>query len=393
MRRNFVKAPEAAGLNREALARLSSALGSLIERGRLPGAQWTIHRRGVVGCFESLGAQDPASGVAMRADSIFRIYSMTKPIVSVALMMLAEQGRVLLRDPVAKYLPEFVRARVGVEREGALELKVPRRPMTIHDLLRHTAGLTYEFHEASAVRLRYVEAKVSARERSSAEHCATLAKLPLMHEPGTVWDYSRATDVLGRVVEVISGQSLGAHLRYAIFDPLGMVDTGFAVPAEQHGRIAEPFAINPDTGVPVSSFDARVPAALEGGGGGLLSTSADYARFLKMLLNGGKLDGVRLLGRKTVEFMTADHLGALPRSGDVLPPGHGFGLGFAVKTHLGLHTEPGSIGTYGWSGAAGTAFFVDRQEALFALIMVQAPGQLDEVRELFRQLVYAAIDD
>ena len=388
-----MKETAAAGLNSEALKRLNEALARLVDAGRLPGAVWMIQRRGVLACFESLGRLDPVRGLPMRCDAIFRIYSMTKPIVSVALMMLAEQGRVLLRDPVSKYLPEFVRARVGVDRAGRLELKVPNRPITVHDLLRHTAGLTYEFLEPSAVRLLYAEAKLFARNRSNAELCAALAQLPLMHEPGAVWDYSRATDVLGRLVEVISGQTLGEYLRSAIFEPLGMVDTGFAVPGSNHARIAEPFAINPDIGAPVTTFDARAPAKLEGGGGGLMSTTADYARFLRMLLGAGTLDGLRLLGRKTVEFMTADHLGSLPSSGEVLPPGHGFGLGFAVKTALGEHTEPGSIGTYGWSGAAGTAFFVDPTEALFAIIMVQAPGQLDEVRELFRQLVYAAIDD
>ena len=388
-----MKAPEAAGLNREALERLRNAFARLVERGRLPGAQWMIQRRGAVGCFDSVGQLDPVRGGPMRSDAIFRIYSMTKPVVSVAAMRLVEQGRLMLRDPVSQYLPEFVRVRVGIERDGQLELKVPNRPMTVHDLLRHTAGLTYEFLEPSAVRLRYSEAKLFARDRTGAQLSAAIAQIPLMHEPGSVWDYSRATDVLGRLVEVVSGQRLGEHLRDAIFEPLGMIDTGFAVPESKHERIAEPFAINPDTGVPVATFNARVPAALEGGGGGLMSTTADYARFLRMLLGGGTLDGLRLLGRKTVEFMTADHLGLLPRSGDVLPRGHGFGLGFAVKTALGEHTEPGSIGSYGWSGAAGTAFFVDPQEALFAMIVVQAPGQFDEVRELFRQLVYAAIDD
>ncbi len=388
-----MKAPEAAGLNRDALERLRTTFAGLVERGRLPGAQWMIHRHGAVGCFDNVGQLDPVRGGPMRSDAIFRIYSMTKPIVSVATMLLMEQGRVLLRDPVARYLPEFARARVGVEREGKIELKVPNRPMTVQDLLRHTAGLTYEFLEPSAVRLLYCEAKLFARDRTGAQLGAALANIPLMHEPGSVWDYSRATDVLGRLIEVVAGQSLGRHLLSVIFEPLGMVDTGFAVPESKHDRIAEPFAINPDTGVPVATFDARAPARLEGGGSGLMSTTADYARFLRMLLGGGTLDGVRLLGRKTVEFMTADHLGSLPRSGDLLPPGHGFGLGMAVKTAIGEHTEPGSIGTYGWSGAAGTAFFVDPQEAMFAMVMVQAPGQLDEVRELFRQLVYAAIDD
>lgn len=388
-----MSAAEIAGLNPQALARLNTAIGALVERRRVPGAVILIERRGTVACFESFGQQDPVRGVPMHDDSIFRIYSMTKPIVSVALMMLVERGRVSLRDPVAKFLPEFAAAHLGVERDGRLERMAPRRAMTLHDLLRHTAGLTYEFLEPSAVRQCYLAANLTARERSNAEHCAVLAGLPLMHEPGSVWDYSRATDVLGRVVEVVSGKPLGEHLRHEIFAPLGMPDTGFTVPPAEHARIAEPFATDPDSAVPVKLFDARVPAALESGGGGLFATAGDYARFLRLLLNGGTLDGVRLLGRKTVEFMTADHIGALPRSGDVLPPGHGFGLGVAVKTHLGMHTEPGSIGSYGWSGAAGTAFFVDPQEALSALVMVQAPGQLDEVRELFRQLVYAAIDD
>ena len=375
----------AAGLNPQALSRLDKALSDWIDARRIPGAVALIERHGALGCFQTLGQQDPVRGIAMRGDSIFRIYSMTKPIVSVAVMMLAEQGRVLLRDPVAKHLPAFANATVGID--GA----VAKRAMTVHDLLRHTSGLTYEFHAPSAVRKRYVAAKLYSRARSNAQHVALLATLPLMHEPGTVWDYSRATDVLGRLVEVIAGVPLGDHLRASIFEPLGMIDTGFSVPVDQQHRIAEPFTDLADAPVPV--FDARAPAASQNGGGGLMSTAADYACFLRMLLNGGRLDGVRLLGRKTVEFMTADHLGPLPRSGDLLPPGHGFGLGFAVKTALGEHTEPGSIGSYGWSGAAGTAFFVDPTEDMFALILVQAPDQLDDVRELFRQLVYAAIDD
>ena len=388
-----MSAADSAGFNPQALSRLTAKFTDRIEHGRMPGSVLMIERYGVLACFESLGQQDPGRGLTMRADSIFRIYSMTKPIVSVSLMMLVERGMLSLRDPVAKFLPEFAAVRVGIERDGRLELAAPRRAMTVHDLLRHTAGLTYEFHEPSPVRQRYTEAGLYARDRSNAEHCVLLAGLPLMHEPGSVWDYSRATDLLGRVVEVIAGRPLGEQLRREIFEPLGMVDTGFAVPPSEFARIAEPFAADPDSGAPIKLFDARLPAALESGGGGLFSTAADYARFLRLLLNGGTQGGVRLLGRKTLEGMTADHLGSLPRSGDVLPRGHGFGLGFAVKTDVGMHTEPGSVGSYGWSGAAGTAFFVDPQEAFFALVMVQAPGQLDELRELFRQMVYAAIDD
>ena len=377
---------ESAGLNPAALHRLTAAMTAWADAGRIAGAVLLVERRGALGLFEAIGRQDPARGLPMRTDSIFRIYSMTKPIVSVALMQFAERGAVLLRDPVAKYLPEFANATVGIG--GA----APKRAMTVQDLLRHTAGLTYEFHEPSPVRQLYVENKLYSRQRSNAEQVTELARLPLAHEPGSVWDYSRATDVLGRLVEVLGGQPLGALLKAQIFDPLGMVDTGFDVPADQHHRLAEPLATPPE-GVPlVPVFDPRVPAPAQSGGGGLMSTAADYARFVRMLLNGGRLEGARLLGRKTVEFMTADHLGPTPRANDLLPPGHGFGLGFAVKTALGEHTEPGSVGSYGWSGAAGTAFFVDPAESMLAIVMTQSPGLLDDVRELFRTGVYAAID-
>ncbi len=381
------------GLDPQALARLTAALTRLIDGNRLPGVVAMIARRGQVGYLKSLGRQDPQRGTPMRADAVFRVHSMTKPIVSLATMMLVEQGLLQLSDPVALYLPVFSAARVGVEREGRFDLVPARRPMTIHDLLRHTAGFTYEHYAVSAVRRRYIAARLGARERSNAEQIATLAALPLMYEPGSMWEYSRATDVLGRVLEVATGQPLGVHLQAAIFDPLGMSETGFELPSTVLARVAEPFARDPDTDAPSTLFDVRAPAALQNGGAGLLSTTADYARFLQLLLNGGRLGQVRLLGRKTVETMTADHLLTIPRTPDVLPPDHGFGLGFAVKTQLGGGVEPGSVGSYGWSGSAGTAFFVDPQESMFAIVMTQAPGQFDEVRELFRQLVYAAIED
>lgn len=381
------------GLNPRALARLTAAFTRLIDAQRIPGVVAMISRHGQVGYFESLGRQNPQVGTPMRADAVFRIHSMTKPIVSVATMMLVEQGALQLSDAVAQHLPVFAGSRVGVERDGRLDLVAPRRPMTIHDLLRHTAGLTYEFYPPSAVRRSYLAARLNAPERRNAEQIDVLASLPLMHEPGSIWEYSRATDVLGRVLEVVSGQPLGLHLAAAIFDPLAMRETGFALPPALQGRVAEPFSRDPDTGTTSTLSDAHAVSVLQNGGGGLLSTTADYARFVQMLLNGGRLGDVRLLGRKTVEAMTTDHLLAIPRAADVLPPDHGFGLGFAVKTHLGGGIEPGSVGSYGWSGSAGTAFFVDPTEDLFAIVMTQAPGQFDEVRELFRQLVYAAIDD
>jgi CubicO group peptidase (beta-lactamase class C family) len=265
--------------------------------------------------------------------------------------------------------------------------------MTVHDLLRHTAGLTYEFHAPSHVRALYADAGIGARQRTNAEFCRTLAALPLMHEPGTAWDYSRATDVLGGVIEAVAGRTLGEHLRRAVFDPLGMSDTGFHVPSAQHHRIAGSYATDPVSGADAKLLDVRRPAAFEGGGGGLVSTAADYARFLHLMLNEGTLDGVRLLSRRTVRWMTSDHLGSLPRLEDILPPGYGFGLGVAVRTHAGLAGVAGSVGDYGWSGAAATCFFVDPAERMFALALAQAPWMLDDMVQLLRNCVHGAIAD
>jgi CubicO group peptidase (beta-lactamase class C family) len=386
-------APAEVGLCPERLQRLLAVLQADIDRGRLPGAVALVARRGKVALFESLGRQDPAAGSPMTRDSIFRIYSMTKPVVSVAVMMLVEQGRLLLSDPVARHLPEFASQKVAVERGGQVTLEDVHRPATVQDLLRHTAGLTYEFLGSADVQRQYGKLQMGSRERSNAEFSSVLAGLPLMYQPGSVWEYSRATDVLGRLVEVLSGLTLGEYLRRHIFLPLGMHDTGFAVEPSEHARIAEPFAHDPDGGVPMRVLEPRRVAAMESGGGGLLSTAMDYARFLQFMRNRGELDGVRLLGSRTVDFMTADHLGAIPVTGDVLPPGYGFGLGFAVRTATGIASVPGSKGLYYWGGIAGTTFFVDPAEDLFALLMIQAPNQRDHYRPLFRSLVYAALLD
>jgi CubicO group peptidase (beta-lactamase class C family) len=377
-----------AGLNPAALSRLREAFAARVARGVIPGVVYRIERHGVTADAVALGQQDPGRALPMRQDTIFRIYSMTKPVVSVAVLRLAEQGRLLLRDPVERHLPAFAQTRVGVERDDALELVAPARPVTVYELLRHTAGLTYEWQPPTAVRHLYAQADLGARSRTNAQLAERLAALPLQHPPGTVWDYSRATDVLAALLEVVTGQPLEQALQALVFAPLGMGDTCFTPQPEQHPRLAEPFERSA-----AALFDARAPAALHSGGGGLWSTAADYGRFLRMLSAGGTLDGVRLLGRRTVEFMTCDHLGALPRSGAVLPAGHGFGLGVAVKTVPGLDTEPGSPGSYGWSGSGGTAFFVDPLESVWALVLTQAPESFDEVRELFRFLVYAALED
>ena len=392
-----VAAPQEVGLCPQRTQRLMAVLQAEVERQRLPGAVALIARHGKLALFEAVGALDPATDTRMTRDAIFRIYSMTKPVVSVAVMMLMEQGQLLLSDPVAKYLPEYATQKVASLVDGAVQLQAVRQSATLHDLLRHTAGLTYEFMGNAAVQRQYAQIRIGSRERSNAEFSHELAALPLLFEPGTVWEYGRATDVLGRLVEVVSGQTLGAYLQQHIFKPLGMIDTGFWVPPEQQARIAEPFVRDPEGGVQMRVIDVREDARLESGGGGLASTAMDYARFCQFMLNRGELDGVRLLGPRTVDFMTADHLGDIPvnkgTSRALLPHGHGFGLGFAVRTELGVASVPGSVGMYFWGGMAGTTFFVDPAEDLFACLMLQAPNQREYFRMLFRDLVYATLLD
>ena len=385
--------PEDVGLSTAGLARLGSVMRGEIERGRVPGAVALVARRGRVAYFESYGRRDPRSPDPMARDSIFRIYSMTKPIVSVAVMMLWEQGRFLLSDPIEKYLPELGRRQVAVVRGAEIELVDAERPITIQDLLRHTSGLTYEFRGSGPVHKMYTAERIYSRNQSNADQVATLAKLPLLHQPGTKWEYSRSTDVLGRLIEVLSGLTLGEYLQRHIFAPLGMVDTAFYVPPQEHGRLAEAFAKDPDTGAGVQLINVHDAPKFESGGGGLVSTAGDYSRFLQMLLNGGRLDGVRFLSRKTLELMTADHLGPITGAPDLLLPGYGFGLGFAVRLQPGIAHVPGSVGQYFWGGLAGTTFWVDPAEELFAIMLIQGPGQRDYFRNLFRDLVYAAFDD
>lgn len=381
-----------ARLNAKALARLRAVMQGHIDNGRLPGAIVAVALGGHVEMFEALGQRDAASGAAMPDGAIFRIYSMTKPLVSLAALMLVEEGRLQLVDPVAKYLPEFAQLQVGVEEGDSLRLEPARRQATVHDLLRHTAGFTYGFLGDSAVQRQYQAADLADRSRTNAQFCRALAKLPLAHQPGSCWQYSHASDVLGALLEVVAGQSLGALLAERIFTPLGMKDTAFSVPREHWDRIAEPFAKDPDSGEPVVMMKAREVPALESGGGGLVSTADDYIRFLQLMRNGGSLAGARLVSRKTVEWMTSDHLGGIPAHGDLLMPGYGFGLGFSVRMQPGLAPLPGSAGQYFWSGIGGTLFFIDPAEDLFALLLTQAPNQRIFFRHLFRHLVYAALD-
>ncbi|WP_342721180.1 serine hydrolase domain-containing protein [Acidovorax sp. FHTAMBA] len=377
-----------------AFARLRTALQSHVDQGLLPGAVALVHHQGHTVLHEAVGAQRPGAGApAMAPDTVFRIYSMTKPVASLAALMLMEEGRLLLSHPVAHYLPAFANQRVYDEATGTT--RPATREATVHDLLRHTAGLSYAW-EAGTVPDQYRAARVGSRRHGNAELVAALGPLPLVHTPGSRWEYSRATDVLGAVLEVIEGESLGAILKRRILEPLGMHNTGFVVPPQRLPDLAEPFARDPQTGAEVALIDVSAAPKFESAGGGLVSTAGDYARFLQLMLGRGTLreaDGraIRLVSRATVDFMTADHLGSIPTAGDILPAGYGFGLGVAVREATGLATSPGSAGTYSWSGLGGTFFFVDPAQDLFAILLTQAPGQLRMLCELYPALVYAAL--
>src|SRR5262245_2697166 len=387
--------PEQVGLSGERLGQLSGMLKAEIDKGAIPGATLLVARHGKLAWFEAMGALDPASRAPMTKDAIFRIYSMSKPVTSLAVMMLVEDGKIALGDPVSKYLPQLGGLKVGVEKPGAdgatLELEPARREMTIQDLLRHTSGLTYGLFGTGLVKKAYLDAKVWEDYPSNAEHVDRLAKLPLMHQPGTTWEYSHSIDVLGRVIEVVSRRTLGEFMSARIFGPLGMRDTAFYVtdPAK-HARVVEPFANDRSIGTNAELNDPRVVQKWESGGGGLVGTTMDYARFAQMLLNGGSLNGKRLVSAKTVAFMTADHLGPGVASGP--GPGYGFGLGFAVRKDAGMASLPGSVGDYYWGGAAGTYFWIDPKEDLVVVYMMQSPKQRVAARNLLRNMVYGAVD-
>ena len=393
--------PEAVGLSSERLERVSRALRSEIEAGKFPGAVALVARKGHVVYFESFGVRDPASGAPMGKDAIFRLYSMTKPFASVAAMILMENGNLLLSDPVAKFLPQLAKREVSVSQLDPATGKVvdsvvpADRDMTIQDLLRHTSGLVYgSFTPNQQIKELYAKNGVDWANVTPEEQIERLGKVPLAHQPGTTWEYSLSTDVLGRVVEKVSGQPLGRFLDEWVFGPLKMPDTSFVVPAAKLGRLAQPFAIEPSTGQPIKLVDVTVPPKNDAGGAGSASTAADYARFLQMLLNGGQLDGRRLLSPTTVAFMTSDHLGPMkivPLGG--VGTGYGFGLGFAVRTTPGIAGVSGSVGEYRWGGAAGTAFWVDPKEEMINVLMLQgAPGPArGYTSTLFRQMVRQAI--
>ncbi len=377
--------PPSAGFSTERLARIGAVLGGDAAAGRIAGAVSLVARDGVVVHCEAVGRQDPATGAAMSVDSIFRIYSMTKPVTSLAIMMLAEEGRLLLSDPVSRFIPAFAGLRVGADRAPM------RREPTVQDLLRHTSGFVYGHYGESPVHHAYRQAAIGLRGDDNAAFVDKLAQVPLAFQPGEAFEYGVSTDVLGRIVEIVSGRPLETFFAERIFGPLGMVDSGFDVPAAQHHRIAQP-GIDPGTGeVPVLN-DVTRPVAYKSGGGGGVSTAADYLRLCRMFLGGGALGDVRLVSPKTVSLMMSDHMGVIGLGQNYLPgPGYGFGLGFAVRLGAGVAPIPGSAGDCYWSGVGGTYFWIDPAERLIAILMMQAPNQRQYYRQLFRNLVYQAL--
>ena len=385
--------PEQIGLSTTRLQRLSDAFKREVDKGTLPGATVLVARRGQIGWFDAIGRQAPGASAPMAQDSLFRIFSMTKPIVSIGIMMLIEDGHFLLSDPVAKFIPEFADQKVGVENNGKLDLVPVKRQMTVQDLLRHTSGITYDHTGNGLVQQLYQQSRLRSRKITNAEHASLVASMPLICQPGTEWNYSRSTDILGRIIEIISGKSLGAFLTERILAPLQMAETAFHTGEENAGRLAEAFPTDPWNGDKVQLFNMLEKPVMESGGGGLVSTTMDYARFSQMLLNGGALDGNRIVGRKTLELMASDHLASSVKvNSPLMPAGHGFGLGFAVRTHDGMAPFPGSRGNFFWSGMAGTFFWVDPKEDLFAVFMMQGPGQREYIRTMLRNLVYAAVE-
>jgi CubicO group peptidase (beta-lactamase class C family) len=393
--------PEQVGLSSTRLGRIGSVMQAYVEQGKYAGIVTMIARRGQIAHFECFGMMDVEAGAPMQSDTIFRIYSMTKPITSVAVMMLYEEGQFQLNDPVSKFIPEFQNTKVFVNRtELGLELADPEREMTIRDLLTHTSGLSYGSDQDSPVDALYREATQKVGGDLTLEGMVReLVKLPLAYQPGSAWRYSVSTDVLGYVVEVVSGLSFDAFLEQRIFEPLGMVDTGFHVPEEKITRFVTVYGPAEGGGLkvidtPATSEYAKPPSYLSGGGG-LVSTATDYMRFAQMLLNRGELDGTHLLGRKTIELMTTNHLPStlLPFAVGTDPVnGYGFGLGWKVLMDVTQAKILGSEGTYGWGGAASTEFWVDPEEELVGLIMVQFMPYYPLVEE-FQVLAYQAIID
>jgi len=389
-----------AGLDAGRLQRISDTFAALVDGGTLAGAVLAVMRGDRLCWADVIGYRDAQLSLPMTFDSIFRLYSMTKPIASVAAMTLVEQGRLLLSDPVAKWLPSFANQQVAVvEGSGAAQsitLVPAQSPATVRDLLRHTAGLQYEvLFESTPVKEMYRRAGLLSPTLTLAEWTDLLGAQPLAFHPGTVFDYSHATAVLGRLIEVVSGEPLDRFIAHHVTEPLGMRDTRFYVPESQWSRLAEP-TLDPVSRQRPPLLEVRQQPVRLTAGAGMVGTTRDYLRFVAMLLNGGALDGVRILSPATLSYMLSDHLVGISRdttSARLLLDRYGFGLGFAVRTSMGDAPYPGSVGDAYWGGLAGTQFWVDPARELAAVLMIQQPEALFTAWHLMRQMVYAAVTE
>lgn len=399
------QSPEEVGFVATRLKRLSERIEEGVKNNELPGAVVLIARNGRIVIHDAYGFRDRDAKAPMKTDTIFRIASMTKPIVAVATMILMEEGKLSLADRVSKYIPEFADTKVSVATKNAdgtvtYGLEPQTNPMTVQDLLRHTSGLTYGVVGTNPVKQSYMDMKVMAPEQTNAEMVTKLSKLALLYQPGTHWEYSMSMDVLGRVIEVASGMPLDKFIEERITKPLKMGDTGFEVGPEKKDRGARPQKEGPKGEVPPIP-DVTYKANWKSGGGGMVGTAADYARFLQMFANGGQLDGARILSRKTIDLMTANHLPPDIKMGDdmwrfeALEPsarmGQGYGLGFAVRTEQGRNPLPGSPGDYYWGGAFGTYFWHDPHERMYVIFMMQSMTARLPYRWLMRDMVYQAL--
>jgi CubicO group peptidase (beta-lactamase class C family) len=394
--------PEEVGLSGERLARIGATLKADIEAGRIPGAVIAIARRGKLVVLDAYGWRDKAAGVVMTTDTIFNIASMTKPMTTVAALMLYEQGKILIDDPLSNYFPKFANMRVATREasEPTAETVPANRQITIQDLMRHTSGLIYGGRGTSVVHKMYPAGSGdAARDYDGTAFLDKLASLPLLHQPATVWDYGFGLDVLGLTIESITKQTLGQYLQANLFSPLGMTDTGFSISAEKAGRYAKPLPADPDTGKPqVRSPELTQPIKFECGGGCAASTASDYLRFAMMLMNRGSGGEARLLGPKTVDYMLSDQLGPnirnLVGNADPTRADYGFGLGLAVRTSPGVVRMMGSVGQFSWPGASGTDWWVDPIEQLAVVYLSAAPGPIRwHYRQKINALVYQAIID
>jgi len=393
--------PEDVGMSSERLARISATLKADIDAGRIPGAVIAIARHGKLVALDAYGWRDKAAGVAMTTDTIFNIASMTKPMTTVGALMLYEQGKILIDDPLSKYFPKFAQMRVAVRDangEPTVDTVPANRQITIQDLMRHTSGLIYGGRGSTLVHKMYPAGSGDAsHDYDGAAFLDKLATLPLLYQPATTWDYGFGLDILGLTIEKISQQPLGQYLQASLFKPLGMTDTGFSISADKAARYAKPLPTDPDTGkAQARSPELTEPLKFECGGGCAASTASDYLRFATMLMNGGRSGESRLLGRKTVEYMLSDQLGSniknLVGNADPTRADFGFGLGLAVRATPGVVRMMGSVGQFTWPGASGTDWWVDPKEELVVVYLSAAPGPIRwHYRQKINALVYQAI--